>query len=182
MIVAAFLVVVLVGGGLILSQKGNTPKTDDTMLAPSESEGTRKDDQMEKDKMEGKKVEGYQGVVLAGDASPLLDFNKADYDTAVASGKVVFLYFYANWCPICRVEVPNELYPAFNELQEPNVVGFRANHNDDETDDDEKALAKQFGITYQHSKVILKDGKEVLKSLDTWDKERYLKEIATYLN
>src|SRR3989338_1209747 len=46
---------------------------------------------------------GYTGALLAGSlrASPLLDFTKADYDKAIASDRLVVLYFYANWCPIC---------------------------------------------------------------------------------
>lgn len=120
----------------------------------------------------------YQGTILAGKGSMLLlDFKKADYDRALASEKVIFLYFYANWCPICLVEVPNALIPAFNEFTTDKVIGFRVNYNDSDTDEDEKTLAKQFGITYQHTKVILKDGKEVLKSLDSWDKDKYLQAI-----
>lgn len=86
------------------------------------------------------------------------------------------LYFYANWCPICRAEVP-ELYAAFSELKNPEVVGFRINFNDNETDELEQALASDSGIVYQHTKVFLKNGELVLRSPENWDKERYLKEI-----
>ena len=120
---------------------------------------------------------GYEGKVLAGNTSPLLDFVKADYDKALLENKIILLYFYADWCPICRVEAPNELYPAFDELTNAGVIGFRVNYNDSNTDEDEKALAKQFGITYQHTKVILKNGIEAVKSMETWDKEQYLQEI-----
>lgn len=130
---------------------------------------------------QGKTIDGYQGSLLAGNTSPLLDFKKQDYDKALAANKIILLYFYANWCPVCRVEVPQALYPAFNELTESNIIGFRVNYNDDQTDADEKALAEQFDITYQHSKVILKNGKEVLKSLETWEKERYLEETNKVL-
>jgi len=122
-------------------------------------------------------VTGYEGKVLAGNTSPLLDFVKADYDKALLENKIILLYFYADWCPICRVEAPNELYPAFDELTNAGVIGFRVNYNDSNTDEDEKALAKQFGITYQHTKVILKNGIEAVKSMETWDKEQYLQEI-----
>lgn len=125
---------------------------------------------------EGKRVEGYSGRVLAGSASPYIEFNKSDYDKALSSGKVVFLDFYANWCPICRDEAPN-LKSGFDSLTTDKVVGFRVNYNDSETDEDEKKLAQQFGITYQHTKVILKKGKEVSKSLESWDKETFLKTI-----
>lgn len=132
-------------------------------------------------KEEGKMVAGYEGNVLAGNTSPLLDFTRADYDKALASGKIVLLYFYANWCPICRAEVPQALYPAFNELSSNGVIGFRVNYNDSDTDESEKALAKEFVITYQHAKVILKNGKAVAKSMETWDKEQYLQEITKAL-
>ncbi len=129
---------------------------------------------------EGKMVEGFSGKVLAGTTSPYVIFNKADYDKAQASGKIVFLDFYANWCPICRAEAP-ELKAGFDNLTSDKVVGFRVNFNDSDTDNDEKALAKQFDVPYQHTKVILKDGKVALKSGDSWDKEMFAKEFGKLL-
>jgi thiol-disulfide isomerase/thioredoxin len=118
----------------------------------------------------------YSGKVLAGSSAPLIDFNKPDYDAALKTGKPVLLYFYATWCPICRAELPH-LYGAFNELSTDRLIGFRVNFNDADTDDNEINLARQFGIAYQHGKVFLKDGKSILKSIETWDKSRYLSEI-----
>jgi len=66
-------------------------------------------------------------------------------------------------------------------LQSDKVAGFRVSYNDTETDEDEKRLAREFGITYQHTKVILKNGKEINKSLESWDKETFLKEINSAL-
>lgn len=115
--------------------------------------------------------------VIAGAASPLLDYRKADYDEALNSGKPIFLYFYANWCPICKEETANALYPAFNEFNQDGLVGFRVNYKDNETDENEVALAREFGVGYQHTKVLIKDGKAVLKSPESWDKARYLAEM-----
>jgi thiol-disulfide isomerase/thioredoxin len=122
----------------------------------------------------------YNGTVLAGSTSKLIDFNRDDYNQAIASDKLVVLYFYANWCPICREEVP-KMYQAFNQLTSDEVVGFRVNFNDNETDDDERTLASQFGVAYQHTKVFLKNKERVLKSPETWETERYLTEIENRL-
>jgi thiol-disulfide isomerase/thioredoxin len=125
---------------------------------------------------ETKTVPGYTGNVIAGSGSPYIEFNKADYDKAVAEGKVVFLDFYATWCPICRAEAP-EIKAGFDGLSGDAVVGFRVNYNDPETDEEEKELAKQFAVTYQHTKVILVDGQQVLKDGETWTSERFAEEI-----
>ena len=119
----------------------------------------------------------YIGTVLAGKSAPLLEFNKADYDAAIASDKLVVLYFYANWCPICKEEVANALIPAFNELTTDKVIGIRINYKDSDTDADEKSLAVKYGIPYQHTKVFVKNGKQILKAPDGWDKTRYTTEI-----
>ena len=126
------------------------------------------------------KSDEFSGAVLAGSSAPVIDFNKADYDKAIASGKIVLLYFYATWCPLCRAEVP-ELYSAFNEVKSDKIVAFRINFNDGNTDADEKVLAQQFQVPYQHTKVLLKDGKIVLKAPDSWNKDRYLNEINKIL-
>ncbi len=161
---------IVVIGGIGLLVKGSNSKTG-VNQNPATSQTSSK---------EGKSVEGYNGRVLAGSASPYIEFNKSDYDKALSSGKVVFLDFYANWCPICRDEAPN-LKSGFDNLTTDKVVGFRVNYNDSETDEDEKKLAQKFGITYQHTKVILKEGKEVSKSLESWDKETFLKTISQAL-
>ena len=120
-----------------------------------------------------------KGKVLAGTKTPFIDFNKEDYNKALSENKVILLYFYANWCPICKFEEPNTR-AAFNELNNENAVGFRVNYKDSDTDKDEEALAEEFQVPYQHTKVIIKDGKQVLKSPDTWGKERYINEINKY--
>jgi len=121
----------------------------------------------------------WQGQIVAGSsATPLLDFKQADYEAALAANKHIALYFYATWCPLCRNEVAEATYPAFNEFSDPDLVGFRVNYNDGDTDDDEVDLARKFGIAYQHTKVFLKNGERVLKSPEQWSKARYLQEFA----
>src|SRR3989344_8295342 len=45
---------------------------------------------------------GYQGELLAGSSSPYLAFTKGDYEKARGENKIIFLDFYADWCPICN--------------------------------------------------------------------------------
>lgn len=118
--------------------------------------------------------------VLAGESSSLyLEFNKKSYEKALADNKVILLDFYAKWCPTCKKEQP-EIIAAFNKLDKENIVGFRVNYKDGDTDDYEVALAKEFGIAYQHTKVIIVNGERVLKSPESWDEERYVTELSKY--
>lgn len=119
----------------------------------------------------------FSGNMLADESSSkYIEFNKADYDRAVEEGKTIVLYFYASWCPTCQAEQP-DTHAAFNQLDNKDVVGFRVNYKDSDTDSVEEDLAREFGISYQHTKVIIKDGERVLKSPESWDTDRYLTEI-----
>lgn len=123
---------------------------------------------------------GYSAKLLAGKTSPFLEFNKADYEKAMKEGKIIFLNFYANWCPICRAESP-VINDGFNGLKTDKIVGFRVNFNDSETDDDEKNLAKEFNVPYQHTKIFLKNGQEISRSGNQWQKADFDEAFAKAL-
>lgn len=95
-------------------------------------------------------------------------YSKAAFDQAKADGKVIFLEFHASWCATCRAQEPH-IQAAFQTMaQDPkysDVVGFKVDY-DTETD-----LKREYGITYQHSHVILgKDGSVKVKSIgEPWD-------------
>jgi thiol-disulfide isomerase/thioredoxin len=118
--------------------------------------------------------------ILAGKTTKYLEFSQEKYEQALKDNKIIILNFYASWCPSCQAE-QLEAYKAFNLLNNENVIGFRVNYKDSDTDSFEKEIAKQQGIAYQHTKIIIKDGQRVLKSPETWDSERYISEINSFV-
>ena len=114
---------------------------------------------------------------LAGTSSPYYRFDKAHFENSLQQGKTIFLDFHADWCPICQNEKPGIL-AAFNELKDENAVGYQVHYNDGQTTADDREMAKKYGITYQHTKVIIgKSGKIALKSLEVFSKEKVINEI-----
>src|SRR3989338_6845289 len=153
----------------VIMEKGTVARPDGTMI--------KEDASISKSEQDAMANEGYVGQILAGNgATKYLDFNKDDYEKALKEKKKILLYFYSNWCPTCKKEQP-ETFAAFNELNDRDLIGFRVNFRDSDTDADEEQLAKDFGVSYQHTKVILKDGQRVLKAPDSWDKQRYMDEL-----
>lgn len=153
----------IVGGSLFLKEKPAVTNTTSQNLTQTS---------------EDKNLSEYPPVE---NPAEVLEYKKKAYDDALSSGKLVVLYFYANWCPICREEFP-KMQLAFKRLPADKVVGIRVNFNDSETDKDEEALAEEFDIPYQHSKVFLKNGDVILKTLDSWQESDYLKEINSALD
>lgn len=115
--------------------------------------------------------------VLATKNSSFVEFNQKDYETALNEGKIVYLEFYANWCPICRAQ-EEDIIEGINKLTRADVAGFRVNFKDDQTDENEKALATKYKIPYQHHKIVLKDGKVVIDSAETWDVQTLISKLT----
>lgn len=92
--------------------------------------------------------------------SRYVEYSKEVMDNTASDRRVLF--FYANWCPICK---PADASFRQNSGKIPeDVTVIRVNYNDSDTDQEEKDLAKVYAITYQHTFVqIDKDGKELAK-------------------
>jgi len=109
-----------------------------------------------------------------------LAFDKDDFENAKSEDKLILLDFYANWCPICRLENP-KIRAALKEFDSSEVVAFQVHYNDGDETEEHRALAKEYGITIQHTKVLIKDGKPVLRSLESWSKDRTVSELRKVL-
>lgn len=163
--------VVIIGVAFLLSRRSSTPATNTNV--PAIPRATSAANNVPRQSVAQAII---PGTVLAGTNSPLLEFTREGFNAAVASGKLITLYYYANWCPICQAEFPL-MQAAFNELTTDQVIGFRVNFNDSDTTPEEEALAREYGVAYQHTKVFLRGRTQVLKSPESWSKERYLSEI-----
>lgn len=170
-LIIVILVVVVLGAGFFF-YKNQQGSSDNKVVKDSTSSVNNSDTPVS---------ESSSGKVLAGKSAQYKEFTQAEYKDALASGKTIFLDFYANWCPICRAEAP-EIHAGFDALTTDQLVGFRVNFNDSDTDEAEKALAEQFEVPYQHYKVILQGGKAVFTSPDQWDREIFATEVGKFVN
>jgi len=135
---------------------------------------------MEKNESAMMEKEAESGAVMEAKAEKLAS-NYYRYDPStyeqLSREKLVFFNFRANWCPICNSERPGIL-AAFNEMDYGDVVGFEVHYNDPETKDFDNELIRKYQVAYQHTKIILdKDGNQVIKTLEFFDKERVKSEI-----
>ncbi len=136
----------------------------------------RVDEAMMKDdaKMEGMSDKEHSmmegGKLLAGTKTKYYEFTQAEYEAAVAAGKTVYLEFYADWCPICRTQ-QNELIDGMSKMSREDLVAFRVNYKDAQTDEFETALADKYKVPYQYYKIVLKGDEVLHTSGDSWDSE-----------
>lgn len=88
-----------------------------------------------------------------------VQYSKAGYEQIKDQRHVLF--FYANWCPICK-PADAEFQAKMSQIPD-DIILVRVNYNDTQTDADEQALADKYGITYQHTFVLLENGQVAKK-------------------
>lgn len=155
-----FTVVAVVGfGAYTFSQ--NSAKSESVMQkdAQNSMEKTETPEQEVMEKKEGEAMMQKTEDKLMLD-SQYIEYSKVALEKAATNRRVLF--FYASWCPTCESADAGFTQNASKIPEDVTLV--RVNYNDPDTDQEEKDLAKKYGITYQHTFVqIDSTGKEVTK-------------------
>jgi len=183
--VIAFVAIAAVIGGILFVQANRTEDSSEGAsvletldLNPSATDREPANGDTSEESVPEQVENGYQGELIAGNGElVLLDFLQSDYDKAKAEGKNIVHYFYATWCPICVNEIKNATIPAFNKAEVNNTVAFIINYNDSETTSEERAIASEFGVSSQHTKVFVVDGDVTVKDPQSWREEMYIDEL-----
>lgn len=123
---------------------------------------------------------GFIGDPIAGKNSLFLRFNNVDYNKALAAGDIIFLDFYSSSCATCKTE-ETELKAAFDSLPTDRVIGFKVSFNDSNVNEEDKKITKDFIVSSNLTKVILKNGKEVKRATEEWNRTVFTKEINLVL-
>jgi len=143
LIVAVVGVIILIVGGVFLLNQ-NSSKSNGVTVGEKTSEQMTEDGDSIMMKEDSRYVEYSNGVLEE------------------SKDKRRVLYFYANWCPICR-PADADFKANMNSIPE-DVVVIRVNYNDTDTDSEEEALADKYEVPYQHTFVqIDENGQEITR-------------------
>lgn len=151
----AAVMIVLIGGFLFLNNNSSTK----TELSPKTDLINKTADSKVQDEI---KSEGAY-----------VEYSAETYPNYEGQKRVLF--FYANWCPTCR---PVDIAIQNNQDKIPEgYTIIRINYDDNATDADEEALADEYGITYQHTFVILDEQNNVVTKYYGGDFDKLLSEL-----
>ena len=87
----------------------------------------------------------------------VIHFNKEGFDKAAAQGAPMLVDFWATWCGPCKMLAPT--IEKLAEHYDGKVVVGKVDV------DDEPELAQRFGVMSIPTLVVLKDGKEVARTV-----------------
>lgn len=87
-------------------------------------------------------------------ATNYYEYSTDVFEAHISSNQGAVLFFYANWCPTCAAQEPL-MVKVMNANVSKGKTAIRVNFNDSDTDQAEKDLAKKYGVTYQHTFVVI---------------------------
>lgn len=161
-IVAIFIVIAFIGFSTFTLSKNSSNtnlmiKENETVMPKNEVAVEPTDVMMKKDEGAGEDDKLMDNKTIG---SRYIQYSKTALSSVSGNRRVLF--FYASWCPTCRPADENFIKNV-SKIPE-DVTLIRVNYNDPETDQEEKDLAKKYGITYQHTFVQIDSmGKEITK-------------------
>jgi thiol-disulfide isomerase/thioredoxin len=110
-------------------------------------------------------------TALLGNAHATEIYSPETLEQAELSGHPVLLEFYASWCSTCRSQ-SKALDSLKSQEDFQDLIVLRADYDND------KELKKRFGVKKQSTLILLKDGKEVARTIGT-TRESALAEFLT---
>jgi thiol:disulfide interchange protein len=158
--------IVTLGQGCAPAQSRRDTPTEPTQVAPNDSTNTiaeRRNDEMS----------ANDPVANLSGSATYEPYTKEAYEEAKGSGKPILLFFYANWCPTCKVDEP--ILKKIIQETDADIIAFRVNTLDSDTDADEEELAEEFGIFIQHTFIFIDRNGNPLNQIIGTQGEKLLK-------
>lgn len=106
---------------------------------------------------------------------PYFEYSKESFSGS--ENKTRILFFYADWCPICR-PVDRDIKDNLDKIPD-DISIIKVNYNDQFTDEDEKKLAAKYGVTYQHTFVRIDTAGNEIEKWNGGSFEDLLKRIQS---
>jgi len=156
-VIIIVVIIIMAGGGIFLlssSDRSATPDQNGSKNSASIS--------TQSDAPTGESAQSLTDDRDEKAGSRYVEYSKTAFDQAANTRRV--MYFYATWCPSCKAA--NADFLSNSEMIPEDVIVIRTNYNDSDTDQNEKDLARKYGITYQHTFVQI-DGQG--NEVTTWN-------------
>ena len=105
--------------------------------------------------------------------SNLREINENEFEDLIKDNKLVFIDFFATWCPPCKMLSPilDDVYEEMKDKVEMVKINVDENEN----------ISRQFQIISIPTMIIFKDGEPVSRVVGYRDYEMIVSEIEKFL-
>lgn len=101
-------------------------------------------------------------------------FNKEGFDKALASGQLIMVDFWADWCGPCKMLAP--VIEGLGDEYEGKAIVGKINV------DEEQELAIRYGVMSIPTVIFFKDGEEVARKVGVMPAAQFTEVLENYLN